>query len=39
MSPTDSNTEGLDFSLRNLILAILVLLIVRLGTGWARGNR
>ena len=36
MSPTGSDTEGLDFSLRNATLAVLLLLIVRLGTGWAR---
>jgi hypothetical protein len=37
MPPIGSNTEALDFSLRNAILAVLLLLIVRLGTGWARG--
>jgi hypothetical protein len=37
MPPIDSNTEGLDFSLRNASLAVLLLLIVRLGTGLARG--
>jgi hypothetical protein len=37
MSPTDSDMEGLDFSLRNAILALSLLLIVRLGTELARG--
>jgi hypothetical protein len=37
MSPIGSNTDGSGFSLRNAILAVLLLLVVRLGTGWARG--
>jgi hypothetical protein len=37
MSPTGSDTEGLGFSLRNAVLALLFLLVVRLGAGWARG--
>ncbi len=37
MSPTDYNTEGLNFSLRNLLLAVFLFLIVRLGSGLARG--
>jgi hypothetical protein len=37
MPSTDSSTEGLDFSLRSAVLAIVLLLIVRLGTGLARG--
>jgi len=37
MSPIGSNTEGFDFSFRNAMLAICLLFIVRLGTGWARG--
>jgi hypothetical protein len=37
MSPAGSDTEGVGFSLRNAILAVLSLLLVRLGTGWARG--
>ncbi len=37
MSSSDSNTEGLGFSLRNAILVIFFLLIFHLGRGWARG--
>lgn len=37
MSPTDSNTDGLGFSLRNAILVVLSLFIFHLGRGWARG--
>jgi len=37
MSPTDSNTEGLGFSLRNAMLVALFLFVFHLGRGWARG--
>ncbi|ELZ98073.1 hypothetical protein C440_02458 [Haloferax mucosum ATCC BAA-1512] len=37
MSSPDSNTEGLDVSLRNAILVVLALFIFYLGRGWARG--
>ena len=37
MPPIDSNTDGLDFSLSNAVLAVFLLLIVRLGGGLARG--
>jgi hypothetical protein len=37
MSPTNSNTGGFDFSLRNAILVVLGLFIFHLGRGWARG--
>jgi len=37
MSPAGSSTEGVGFSLRNAIFAVLLLLIVRLGGGLARG--
>ncbi len=37
MPPADSDTEGVDFSLRNVVLALFLLLIVRFGTRLARG--
>lgn len=37
MSPTDAETKGLEFSLRNAALAVLFFVSVRLGTGLARG--
>ncbi|WP_345776209.1 hypothetical protein [Haloterrigena gelatinilytica] len=37
MPSTDSNSEGLDVSLRNAIVVVLSLFIFYLGRGWARG--
>ncbi|WP_350338657.1 hypothetical protein [Halobacterium salinarum] len=37
MSPTNSSTDGLEFSLRNAILVVLALFTFHLGRGWARG--
>jgi len=37
MSPNDSNTERPSFSLRNVVLLVLSLLLFHLGRGLARG--
>ncbi|WP_372480240.1 hypothetical protein ACAH01_03430 [Halomicrobium sp. HM KBTZ05] len=37
MAPVDYSSEGLAFSLRNAILSVLFLFVVRLGAGLARG--
>ena len=37
MAPAESDAAGSAFSLRNAIVAILCLFVVRLGAGWARG--
>ena len=37
MSATGSDTDKSGLSLRNVVLAVSLLLVVRLGTGWARG--
>jgi hypothetical protein len=37
MTPTGSDAERLGFSLRNAIVAVICLFVVRLGAGWVRG--
>jgi len=37
MTAADFDAGGLGFSLRNAIVAVFCLFVVRLGAGWARG--